>query len=76
MRLSFAVFSGIGQVIVATGRAIVGEAVPSQLLEEGGIFISKVVWLAIGMTLVPGLVRRSRGVESSLPRRAALASVR
>lgn len=53
-----------------------GEAVPSQLLEEGGIFISAVVWLAIGMTRVLGFVRRSRGVESSLPWRAALASVR
>jgi hypothetical protein len=40
-----------------------GEAVPSQLLEEGGIFISAVVWLAIGMALVLGSVCRSRGVE-------------
>ena len=40
-----------------------GEAVPSQLLEEGGIFISAVVWLAIGMIRVPGFVCRSRGVE-------------
>jgi hypothetical protein len=31
----FGVFSGIGYALVATGRNIVGDALPSYLLEEG-----------------------------------------
>jgi hypothetical protein len=63
--VSFAVLLGIGYTIVSIGRAVVGNAVPSYLLEEGGIFITAVLWLVIGVTLVLGSVRRSRGVVSS-----------
>jgi hypothetical protein len=50
--LSFIVFSGIGYAILAIGGAIVGEALPSYLLEEGGILISALVWSVVGIWLL------------------------
>ncbi len=37
---SFALFSIIGYAIVAAGRLIVGDALPSYLLEEGDLYLS------------------------------------
>ena len=37
--VSFAIFSGIGYALVAIGRLMVGDALPSYLLEEGGLLI-------------------------------------
>jgi len=59
----FGVFLGIGYALVAAGRLIVGDALPSYLLEEGGIFISAVVGIVAGIWLVVGVV--VRGVPDS-----------
>ena len=48
------------------GRAVLGVAVPSYLLGEAGIFISAVVWLAIGLPLLFGSVREPR--KAVIPR--------
>ena len=56
--ISFGIFSGIGYALVATGRLVVGDALPSYLLEEGGIFVSAIVWLAVGVWLVLGVAQR------------------
>jgi hypothetical protein len=61
--LLFGVFLGVGYAIVATGRIILGDALPSYLLEEGGIFVSAVVGIAAGIWLVVGVV--ARGVPDS-----------
>jgi hypothetical protein len=65
--LSFAILSGVGYALVAIGRVIVGDALPSYLLEEGGIFLSAVVWLVIGIWLVVGVTLRGtdRGTSGS-----------
>ena len=60
----FGAFSGIGYALVAIGRLIVGDALPSYLLEEGGIFVSAVVGLVAGIWLVVYVVRR--GVPDSM----------
>ena len=54
----FAICSLIGYALVAIGRLIVGDALPSYLLEEGGIFVSAVVGLAAGIWLVLDVVVR------------------
>ncbi len=54
----FGIFSGIGYALVAIGRLIVGDALPSYLLEEGGIFVSAVVGLLAGIWLVLDVVLR------------------
>lgn len=54
----FAIFLGIGYALVATGRIIVGDALPSYLLDEGGIFVSAVVGIVAGIWLVVGVVVR------------------
>jgi hypothetical protein len=59
----FAIFLGIGYTLVATGRLIVGEALPSYLLGEGGIFVSAVVGIVAGIWLVVGVV--VRGIPDS-----------
>ena len=59
----FAIFLVIGYALVAIGRLIVGDALPSYLLEEGGIFISAVVGLLAGIWLVVDVV--VRGVPDS-----------
>ncbi len=59
----FGIFLGIGYALVAIGRLIVGDALPSYLLEEGGIFISAVVGLVAGIWLVVEVV--VRGVPDS-----------
>jgi hypothetical protein len=56
--LSFALFSAVGYALVAAGRAVVGDALPAYLLEEGGIFIAAVAWLAVGVWLVAGVTLR------------------
>ncbi len=56
-------FFGIGYALVAIGRLIVGDALPSYLLEEGGIFISAVVGLVAGIWLVVEVI--VRGVPDS-----------
>jgi hypothetical protein len=61
--LLFGIFSGIGYALVAIGRVIVGDALPSYLLEEGGIFVSAVVGLVAGIWLVVDVV--VRGVPDS-----------
>ena len=68
--VSFAIFSSIGYALVAIERLIVGDALPSYLLEEGGIFISAVVGLVAGIWLVAYVVRRgatqgTRGASGS-----------
>ncbi len=52
----FGIFLGIGYALVAIGRLIVGDALPSYLLEEGGIFLSAVVGLVAGIWLVVEVV--------------------
>ncbi len=59
----FGIFLGIGYALVAIGRLIVGDALPSYLLEEGGIFLSAVVGLVAGIWLVVEVV--VRGVPDS-----------
>ena len=54
----FAIFLVIGYALVAIGRLIVGDALPSYLLEEGGIFVSAVVGLAAGIWLVVDVMLR------------------
>ena len=66
----FAIFLVIGYALVAIGRVVVGDALPSYLLEEGGIFISAVVGLVAGIWLVVYVVRRgavqgTRGASGS-----------
>ena len=58
--LAFAIFSAVGYAILAVGGALVGISPPGYLLEEAGIFISAVVWLAIGLALLFGSVREPR----------------
>ncbi len=67
---AFLVFLIIGYALVAIGRVIAGDAVPGYLLEEGGIFISAVVGIAVGVWLVVDVVRRgaaqgTRGASGS-----------
>lgn len=50
--LSFNVFLGIGHPTLATAGVIVGEALPSYLLEEGGILLSALVWSLVGIWLL------------------------
>jgi hypothetical protein len=57
------IFLVIGYALVAIGRVIVGDALPSYLLDEGGIFISAVVGLGAGIWLVVDVVLR--GVPDS-----------
>jgi hypothetical protein len=47
--LAFLALSVIGYALVAIGRVIAGDAVPSYLLEEKGIVISAVVGLVAGI---------------------------
>ncbi len=54
----FGIFLGIGYALVAIGRLIVGDALPSYLLGEGGIFISAVVGIVAGIWLVVEVVAR------------------
>ena len=66
----FTAFSAIGYAILAVGGAIAGVAVPGYLLEEGGIFVSAVVGLVVGMWLVVGVAQRgtahgTRGASGS-----------
>ena len=63
----FTAFSAIGYVILALGGVIAGVAVPGYLLEEGGIFVSAVVGLGVGVWLVTGAVWRgsARGASGS-----------
>ncbi len=71
--VSFAIFSTIGYALVAIGRLFVGDALPSYLLEEAGIFISAVVWLVVGIWLVVEVVLRgvSDGTDAASGRREA-----
>ncbi len=55
---AFLMFSVIGYALVAIGRIMAGEAVPDYLLEEGGIFVSAVVGIAVGLWLVVDVVLR------------------
>jgi hypothetical protein len=48
----------IGYALVAAGRLVVGDALPSYLLEEAGIFISAVLGLAAGIWLLAETVTR------------------
>jgi hypothetical protein len=59
----FAIFSAIGYALVAIGRVIAGDTLPSYLLEEGGIFVSAVVGFVAGIWLVVDVV--ARGVPDS-----------
>ena len=54
----YAVFGGIGYLILVIGGALIGVAVPSYLLEEGGILVSAVVGLIAGLWLVIGVTLR------------------
>jgi len=56
--VSFFVFQLVGYALIAAGRIVSGDALPSYLLEEGGIIIAAVVWLVIGMWLLVGLALR------------------
>ena len=58
--LAFALFSAVGYAVLAVGGVLVGTSPPGYLLEEAGIFISAVVWLAIGLALLFGSVREPR----------------
>ena len=60
----FAIFLVIGYALVAIGRVVVGDALPSYLLEEGGIFISAVVGLVAGIWLVVYVVRRGAAQDT------------
>jgi len=67
---SFAIFLSIGYALVAFGRLIVGDALPSYLLDEAGIFISAVAGLVVGIWLLVGVAQRgaargTRGASSS-----------
>ena len=53
-----AIFLVVGYVLVATGRLIVGDALPGYLLEEAGIFFSAVLGLAAGIWLLAETVTR------------------
>jgi hypothetical protein len=55
--LAFSLFSAVGYAALAVGGAVIGVSLPGYLLEEAGIFISAVVWLAIGLALLFGSVR-------------------
>jgi hypothetical protein len=61
--ISFGIFSGIGYALVATGRLVVGDALPSYLLEEGGIFR-----LGGSVARSRGMARVRRGAARSRPR--------
>ncbi len=73
---SFALFTAIGYALVAAGRAVVGDALPAYLLEEGGIFIAAVVWLAVGFWLPEGVSLRggARGAARATGDRIRAAS--
>ena len=63
------IFLVIGYALVAIGRVFVGDALPSYLLEEGGIFISAVTGLVAGIWLVAyavprGAAQGTRGTTS------------
>jgi hypothetical protein len=58
--ISFALFSGIGYAALAAGGALAGASLPRYLLEEAGIFVSAVVWLAVGLVLLFGSIRGPR----------------
>jgi hypothetical protein len=58
--LAFSLFSAVGYAALAVGGAVIGVSLPGYLLEEAGIFISAVVWLAIGLALLFGWVREPR----------------
>jgi hypothetical protein len=58
--LAFSLFSAVGYAALAVGGAVIGVSLPGYLLEEAGIFISAVVWLAIGLALLFGSVREPR----------------
>ena len=58
--LAFALFSAVGSAILAVGGVLVGVSPPGYLFGEAGIFISAVVWLAIGLVLLFGLGREPR----------------
>jgi hypothetical protein len=70
---SFAIFLSIGYALVAIGRLIVGDALPSYLLEEAGIFISAVAWLVVGIWLLIGVAQRgaARGTRGASGSREA-----
>jgi hypothetical protein len=59
----YPVFGGIGYIILVIWGAHKGVAVPSYLLEEGGILVSAVVGLIAGLGLVVEVVLR--GVPDS-----------
>jgi len=56
--ISLANFLGIGYALVGIGRLVVGDALPSYLLEEGGILISAMAWLMVGIWLLAGVALR------------------
>lgn len=70
---AFMMFSVFGYALVAIGRVIAGDAVPSYMLEEGGIFLSAVVGLVVGIWLLAGVVLRgaARGMHDTSGSRAA-----
>ena len=68
--LSFALFSGIGYAILAAGGVLAGVSPPGYLFREAGIFISAVVWLAIGLVLVFESVRELRRAVTSQAERS------
>ena len=54
----FTLFLVIGYALVAIGRLVAGDALPGYLLEEGGIFVSAVVWLVVGIWLLVSVPQR------------------
>lgn len=70
---AFLLFSVLGYALVAIGRIIAGDAVPGYLLEEGGIFVSAVVGIVMGIWLVVGVAQRgaARATRSALGSREA-----
>jgi hypothetical protein len=58
--LSFFAFELVGYAALDVGGAVIGGSLPDYLLGEAGIFISAVVWLAIGLALLFGSVREPR----------------
>jgi hypothetical protein len=58
--LPFSLFSAVGNAALDLGGAVIGVSLPGYLLGEAGIFISAVVWLAIGLASRFGSVREPR----------------